>query len=127
MVMVIRAKSFVPFFRWHDSGDLQGIFHLEKIVAIAKLMPDFEFWLPTREIGWVKSYFSANPCPKNLAVRVSGAMIDGQPPKELPKGILTSGVGTTKYTCPAPKQGNACLTCRKCWSSRVKHVIYKKH
>ncbi len=127
MVFLIRAKSMVPFFRIFDSGDLQSEEMLVKIVQIAKLMPDFKFWLPTREIGIVKRYFENNPCPKNLIVRVSAATIDRQPPKDLPKGILTSGVSTGRFTCPSSAQGNACLDCRKCWDRKARHVVYKKH
>jgi hypothetical protein len=36
-------------FRWHDSGDLQNVEHLSKIVEIAKQLPTIQFWLPTRE------------------------------------------------------------------------------
>ena len=33
-----------PHFRWHDSGDLQGVWHIEKIVKIAKNLPHISFW-----------------------------------------------------------------------------------
>ena len=31
-------------FRWHDSGDLQSVSHLQAIVEIANLLPDIRFW-----------------------------------------------------------------------------------
>ena len=41
----------------------------------------------------------------------------------------TSGVTTdhTQVTCPASRQGNKCLDCRKCWDRGTKRVIYGKH
>lgn len=32
-----------PHFRWHDSGDIQGVWHLEKIVKVAKNLPNVSF------------------------------------------------------------------------------------
>ena len=37
------------YFRWHDSGDLQGPQHLKNIFEVAKATPDAMHWLPTRE------------------------------------------------------------------------------
>src|SRR5262245_31613313 len=37
------------YFRWHDSGDLQGVWHLEKIAEVCRRTPDVAHWLPTRE------------------------------------------------------------------------------
>ena len=44
-----------PFFRWHDSGDIQSLIHLEKIVSICQQTPKTRHWLPTREYGDRKS------------------------------------------------------------------------
>ena len=32
-----------------------------------------------------------------------------------------------KATCPAPKQGNECKSCRACWDKKVKNVAYLAH
>jgi len=38
------------FFRWFDSGDIQGhIILFEKICEIADQCPNIKFWLPTRD------------------------------------------------------------------------------
>jgi hypothetical protein len=39
----------------------------------------------------------------------------------------TSTVVTSGATCPAPNQGNACLSCRACWDPSVKNVAYGVH
>ena len=32
-----------------------------------------------------------------------------------------------RATCPAPKQGNECKSCRACWDKKVKNVAYLAH
>lgn len=127
MTKVIEWKEKSGFFRWHDSGDLQSVRHLEQIVAICKNLPHIKFWLPTREFAVVKEYLKTNGSfPENLTVRLSATridtVIDGM-------GLPTSGVASnpTEVSCPAPGQGNECVDCRKCWDSGVKNVNYKKH
>jgi hypothetical protein len=110
------------FFRWHDSGDIQSLKHLAKIFAVARLTPDVNHWLPTRE-AWVKPYLSR--APKNLVIRFSMPMVD-QPAAESwsHTSTVVSGPGRT---CPAPDQDNACGECRACWDPNVKNVAYGKH
>ena len=43
-----RVDPEVPYFRWHDSGDLDSVDHLKAIVAIAEYLPNVSFWLPTK-------------------------------------------------------------------------------
>jgi hypothetical protein len=47
------------YFRWHDSGDIQSIDHLEKIADVAKRTPNCMHWLPTREYGIVSAHYRA--------------------------------------------------------------------
>lgn len=114
-------------FRWHDSGDLQGVWHLEKIVEVAKNCPEVQFWLPTREKQIVFDYLRThNNFPKNLVVRVSAAMIDGP----APAGFSNTSTVVTKpedATCVAPKQQGVCGFCRACWDPEVANVAYLKH
>jgi len=141
MVALIPAVEKSGFFRFHSSGDLQGVWHLEKIVEIAIRLPEIKFWLPTREYNIVAEYLRQNQpkswggamlrpngFPRNLTVRLSGLMLDGKAPNERqnPFGLPTSGAVAVGYNCPADKQGNKCLDCRLCWDSTV-HVNYKKH
>jgi hypothetical protein len=121
------------YFRWHDSGDLQSLDHLEKIAQVAELTPSTKHWLPTREYSIVKEYISKHgSIPKNLIIRLS-AMYPDKPvtiPKSLQNipNITASNVHTDKpigNACNAPKQGGACLDCRLCWGNEV--VSYAMH
>jgi len=115
-----------PVFRWHDSGDLQSVQHLNNIFEVCKLTPKTRHWLPTREARFL-SLMDPDVVPKNLKIVLSDHMNDqATPPSWWP---YTSGV-TTKHgpvTCPASTQGNKCRSCRKCWDRRTKRVIYGKH
>ena len=117
-------------FRWHDSGDLQGMNHLMTIVAIAEELEEVQFWLPTREYGIVRDYLRKFKCfPSNLTVRVSAPMI-GAVASEWAHSSSIDAVHTplTAWVdCPASKQGNKCMECRACWAQDVEVVNYKKH
>jgi hypothetical protein len=129
MVFLISKQEKSGFFRWHDSGDIQGVWHLAKIAEIAKRLPEIKFWLPTRELAVVREWLETNKKPDNLTIRLSAFMVDGKPPKAIADklGLVTSGVSQDGFTCPASKQGNACLDCRACWDPTVKNINYKKH
>lgn len=130
MVTLISKQEKSGFFRWHDSGDLQSIEHLCKIVNIAIRLPHIKFWLPTREYQFIGDYKRQyGDFPKNLIVRLSGLMMDGKAPIGAAKnlGVQTSGASATDYNCPAYKQNNQCGTCRKCWDKNIFQINYKKH
>ena len=121
-------KGDKDYFRWHDSGDIQGVPHLHAIVRIAENLPEVKFWLPTREIKVVLQYKKFNgDFPPNLIVRISAHMNDAQPNHKITG--YASGVEDTEtlqgYHCPAPNQGNVCGDCRACWNAET--VIYHKH
>ena len=123
------------FFRWHDSGDLQSLSHLEKIAAVCAATPATKHWLPTREYGIIKAFIEKhgkNAIPQNLIVRLS-AMYPDKPvtvPLSLQNvpGVTVSNVHTKKpmgESCKAPAQGGECKDCRLCWSEAV--VSYALH
>lgn len=135
MKALIAAQS-PDFFRFHDSGDIQGVKHLEKIMLVVQGLPETKFWLPTLEHGLVAEYFLDRPVPANLSIRLSTAMLDGKPSALALKLMGKSGFGATVaateagkgYKCPATWGGtHKCGDCRTCWDSKVKTVIYKKH
>lgn len=130
MAFLISHVEKSGFFRWHDSGDVQSLAHLKRIVAVCKLTPNVQHWLPTREYGIVSRYIrTLGAFPDNLTVRLSAYMIDGPPPNHLAKslGLTTSGVWKDGFTCPAYSQGNKCLDCRACWDKKYANVNYKAH
>jgi len=151
MVAQIKRQQW---FRWHDSGDLQSVAHLAKIVAVAEQTPNTSHWLPTREKAIVKAYGRAGGTfPSNLVVRVSGAMVDGNAPKGfsntstvyesgdvIGKGCIAyrtkaNGDVVSESEFQALKKAKAlkdadlghCGDCRACWDARVQNVSYHKH
>lgn len=130
MALLISNQS-KDYFRWHDSGDIQSIDHLHKIVQVCKLTPDTKHWLPTREYKIVEEYIDQyGSLPDNLIVRLSAHKVDFPAPSKLAKrlGVQTSSVVTSKdFTCPSSKQGNKCLECRACWDKSIANVSYSKH
>ena len=52
MAAQINSKK-VKHFRWHDSGDVQNLDHLNKIYEVCRLTPDVKHWMPTRE-AWIE-------------------------------------------------------------------------
>jgi len=120
-----------PEFRWHDSGDIQSIYHLDNIVRVAKLTPNISHWLPTREYKIVSDYRKHfGEFPDNLVVRLSGHMVGKVPP--IGYGLPVSSVTTTHsmtgaVLCEAYTRGGKCGPCRACWDPNVLHVTYPIH
>jgi hypothetical protein len=136
MTAEIEAKEKSGFFRLHDSGDIQGLWHLDKIVQLARNLPHIQFWLPTREYvangeeTVIQDWIEKNGAfPDNLTVRLSALMIDGPAPKAIADrlGLGSSGVSETDWNCPAPDQKNSCGDCRKCWDKSEPVINYRKH
>jgi hypothetical protein len=134
MIFLIDAqakRNSTPHFRWHDSGDIQSMKHLCKIVRIAQLMPHITFWIPTREAGLVAKYRKYRDVPENLIIRESTAMINGPiPVASLGKTYSTVHTVAPRQgaiACIAPSQNGECRNCRACWNPAVHCVSYHKH
>jgi hypothetical protein len=110
-------------FRWHDAGDLQSSDHLKKIFQVCENTPETKHWLPTQERKYLP--LPGSSVPKNLVIRLSGSKVDGPAPKAWThtSTVVTDG----SATCPAPKQGGKCLSCRACWNPDIKNISYGKH
>ena len=122
-VLISHYSLKVPWFRWHDSGDLQGAQHLKNIFEVCSASPQVQHWMPTREVKLLK-FVQPEIVPKNLIIRVSSHMIDQGPVKSWPH---TSTVVKAGNTCPARDQGNECGSCRQCWNKEVNNVAYPLH
>ena len=120
MAHLINSKK-PDVFRWHDSGDVQDLDHLNKIFSVCKLTPGRRHWMPTRE-AWIKDHL--NRAPSNLVIRFSAPMVDQAAPASWPN---TSTVVTAHATCPAPHQDNQCKDCRNCWNKEIKNISYGQH
>ena len=126
MIYLLKHKKTIidsGVFRWHDSGDIQNIEHLAKIIQVAKNTPKIKHWLPTKESRFIREL--KDFIPNNLVVRLSGSMIDGN----APKFDNTSTVTTNKdnATCRSFENGGKCKDCRMCWNSSIKNISYFKH
>jgi hypothetical protein len=125
MSLIILQRKY-EYYRWHDSGDLQGTWHLDKIIAVAEQCSKTKFWLPTREIHMVTGI----KIPTNLTIRISAHLLEEFDPVYLHKyHFPNSGVTHDRNaaTCPSIHQGGKCGTCRDCWDKSVRTVIYHEH
>lgn len=127
----IADKTGERFHRWFDSGDLQSVEMLAAICMVARRTPHIKHWLPTREVKVVRDYlkYVNSEFPANLVVRVSSTMIGDKPiaGHANTSTVHRKGTDTVGHVCPASQQGNACGTCRACWSHDVGNVSYPLH
>ena len=115
-------------FRWHDSGDIQSVAHLNMINDIALACPEIDFWIPTKEAGMVNEFLKDKAFAPNLNVRLSHPLIGGTFTKK-PNGLnfSTVGVDAAPNQCPAYQQGGKCLSCNNCWNTTIESINYPKH
>lgn len=148
------SSDQLTFFRWHDSGDLQSVDHLRRIVAVCERTPKIWHWLPSREYKYIATFVEqGGVIPPNLCIRLSALYYDAEPPRPLPgqsvpEGTITipdsiahlptSTVHTAGGQNPVTGRGsiecravelreNQCGPCRACWNPRVKNVSYPQH
>ena len=129
MIFLIQ-RTGDTYFRWHDSGDIQSLQHLNKIVTIAEELPHVQFWLPTQEYGYVTQYIKqSGKFPRNLTVRVSSPVVDSiSSVSRFPtSAVVRSASSSSGHVCPAPSQNNQCGSCRACWDAGVANVCYIEH
>lgn len=119
-------KSQRDYFRWHDSGDIQDLGHLIRIVEVCEMTPEVQHYMPTRERATVLSYLrNFGDFPPNLCVRLSAAMIDGKPSSvPVPTSTVHKDDTPIGFICPAPSTEGKCADCRACWDNSVKNVSY---
>ena len=130
MKALIELESKEPYFRWHDSGDLQSVRHLEQICWIAEQLEDIYFWLPTRENAIVKAL--TVPVPSNLCIRVSHHKVDSFKSArsfQWRSSVITDESKSTGQVCPATRKDSdhKCGKCRACWDTSVAQVDYLIH
>ena len=123
------------YFRHHDSGDLQGLAHLELIAQVALATPGTMHWLPTREYSTVKQYLEKHQAlPDNLVVRLSAmypdqavkvpASLQGKPGVAV-SNVHSPGKAPQGMACKAPEQAGECRDCRACWTGTT--ISYALH
>jgi len=126
MIYIMKNQKAVinsGLFRWHDSGDIQSMEHLQKIVDIATATPNIKHWLPTKESNLIQNFKGV--IPKNLIIRLSGTFVDGKAPKY--KNTSTVVSSKDQATCKSFEQNGQCLSCVQCWDSSIKNISYLNH
>lgn len=124
-------------FRWHDSGDLQDMDHLKKIVAIAEATPYIKHWLPTKESKLIWRYMlGIGKFPNNLFVKVSMPNVNQSVESAGTSRVFPSYTSVSTelmpniYNCPAADPVNdygSCTDCKcdTCWSNiNVNYIIH---
>lgn len=115
MIFLLRNEDY---FRWQDSGDLQGLWHLKKIIEVCEGTPNCKHWLPTKEAAMIRGI----KIPDNLIIRLSASLV-GETTALYPWSSSTaSGKG---FHCPANSQGHQCRDCRACWDRSIPNVDYE--
>jgi hypothetical protein len=115
------------YFRWFDTGDLQGDNHLRNIYTVCRHTPWVRHWLPTRENSVLRT--CSEEIPVNLTVRLSAVHIDGPPPDwwDITSTVFTAQPQPGSFRCPSRQQGNRCRNCRACWQPQIQDVAYPLH
>lgn len=129
MAALITKREKSGYFRWHDSGDVQGLWHIDNIMSVCKLTPEIDHWLPTKEQRMFRVWFKRGGIlPDNMVVRYSAHMKD-EAPDMLPGSMVTTTgeVPEGVDLCPAPSQDGECGNCRKCWDPTVDVSAYHVH
>jgi len=134
-------KKGFDYFRWHDSGDIQSLEHIEQIVVACICTPLVAHWLPTLEAGshiatFVQKYGSIDKID-NLCVRASTPFINGRAMPNGNTGVRASRVIADDRTlkkemltfmndniCPAKLGDGTCGDCRKCWDKDILVIGY---
>jgi hypothetical protein len=131
MVFMIkfRQKQGHRYFRWHDSGDIQGRRHLKNIFEVCRQTPGVRHWLPTKEYKIVVAVLEQEEKPRNLVIRLSGHNLNEIPDTGMP--VSSAHTSEDKVPgakiCQAVKYSRPCGRCRACWNPDIKHVSYGEH
>jgi hypothetical protein len=133
-----RTKPDQRYFRFFDAGDLQSVEMLRAINTIAANVPDWSFWVPTKEVGILAEFrklidSGEVKLAKNLTIRLSAARVDDNVKRRY--GFQASRVRSkhsklkTNKTgnCPAYTQGGKCMDCRACWDRKIPVITYPLH
>jgi len=130
-----------PYYRWHETGDIQDEAHWNMILEVIRRTPHINHWIPTKEQNliyeWLDEY-GQKMLPLNLNIRVSASQI-GKRIRRIRSPLTTSSVSDVEAdlipedpgrNCPAtwdPNHGDKCGKCRACWIRSVPNVNYKLH
>jgi hypothetical protein len=125
-------KTRVGRFRWFDSGDLQDVKHLGKIVSIATGTPRIDHLLFTKEYLFLRRYAASHQTPpKNLVIRPSFPTVGGSWDAPPGYGWQATVDAPGGHDCPSMKQGHRCvgavIDCNACWDPSIPTINFGKH
>lgn len=131
---MVTLISGMPWFRWHDSGDLYSYEYALRVLEVCRLTPETRHWIPTRQKSLVIELQAQGLIPDNVTMRLSAPMIGGLPSAMAQDmGIPTSTVHNDRtgpwfgHKCNAPEQNGECRACRACWGKTTRNVSYHQH
>jgi hypothetical protein len=130
-----------PYFRWHETGDIQDETHFTMILEVIRRTPHINHWIPTKEqqfiYEWLDEY-GEKMLPINVNIRISAGWIGERIRVRAP--LTTSSVSDPEsgdvvadpgYRCPATWRHEAtdgkCQRCRACWVRSAPNVDYLLH
>lgn len=135
MIFLIKDEKY---FRWFDSGDLQSVDMLNKIIKVCENTPNCKHWLPTKEYNIVRKFIAdGGIIPDNLCLRISADKKNEYPIVTIRDCQISTSSHNNKYdfinchNCPvaANKNIKTCkdAKCTACWDKSVYHINYKIH
>ena len=107
------TSSAIPYFRWHDAGDIRSVEHFAKICEICVMSPHIRHWIPTRENKIISEYVRLGGLiPDNLCVRLSSPMVDQDPVKTVDYNTSTVHSDIGRSSATANWKGKECQAYR---------------
>jgi hypothetical protein len=128
----------LPLFRWFDAGDILDYEFFCGMVDLAKAFPNIRFMSFTKKYDIVNEWLATNgDLPKNLNIIFSAWHIGwkvnnpyGMPVAYVDFKDQTLNPQFPKGITGCPNQSDktiTCSMCQKCWSKKVKAVVFKQH
>jgi len=133
-------RTHNDYFRGHDAGDFFAPAYVRAWTRIVRQLPGVRFWFPTRSWRaitdqrlseytrreWTLALTELASQP-NVSLRPSGLWVNAPAPRIAGLAAGTAVVDDGSHTCPASRQGNACLDCRTCFDRPDLEVGYPLH
>ena len=139
----------IPHFRYFDSGDIQSLSMLIKIVTVALRNPQTKYWVPTKEYNILNTYRKRGGIePQNLVIRPSAPLKNQRLNSRWGNSSMVitqdTKVDSNVFVCDAShtkKDGTKvktitkenkplldhCGNCTECWNPNQKIIAYPIH
>ena len=132
-------RSRALYFRVHDSGDMFNVAYAQAWLQVCRMLPDIQFWIPTRAWQSPVSLPVFDPLLDvlrqmaqlpNVTVRPSALNFGDHAPEV--DGLHSGSTAAMPdifraWQCPAKRQNGMCGDCRMCWDAKDVPVSYNRH